>query len=95
MATCVVLDREGDPVTEWLGYRAHTHARSTGGGLVVTVDATGWVADVVDEGGRWMTVCDQHSTNCHHPVLRNALAFMRSPEVWCEFCAAIVQGEGS
>jgi hypothetical protein len=38
-----------------------------------------------DEGGPWVTVCEQHSTICNHDTFK--LATYHAPMVdWCEEC---------
>ena len=68
----------------WAGYRAHTHARSTGT-TVVLVEATEAGIDT-DTGVRWMLVCDEHAGCCGWPTQATARSFMAHPEEWCEVC---------
>lgn len=74
----------GDPRT-WAGYRAHARARSTGT-LVVLLD--GIAAGLDTDGGRWQTMCDEHSVVIAHDTLRVARAWLHHPKEWCEDCQA-------
>lgn len=38
------------------------------------------------DGGRWVTICENHSTIVNHLTRKLAEAFMASPEAWCEDC---------
>lgn len=57
------------------------------GTLVIVLDAR--LATWLDsDGGRWITMCDEHGTVCNHATRK--LAMWHAPTVdWCEEC-----GEG-
>lgn len=41
------------------------------------------------EGGRWVTICEDHGGCVQHDVYRNARTFLAHPEDWCEGCQEI------
>lgn len=71
-----------DPRTA-AGYRAHTHARSTGT-LVLLVDGVEGGYDT--DGGRWQTICEPHGGIISHETRAIAATWMRHPEEWCSEC---------
>ena len=38
------------------------------------------------EAGRWVTVCEDHSTCVNHATLAAARAHLADPSMWCEAC---------
>lgn len=93
-ASTFLTDDEADDPTRWAGYRAHTHARSTRGGLVVLVDGhEQGLATEGDGDGRWFLICHRHSTLLSSTDQRNARSHMSAPEGWCEACAVDVACE--
>lgn len=70
---------------QWAGYRAHARARSTGT-TVVLLD--GIAAGLDTDGGRWQTVCEDHSIVIAHETIRDARGWLHHPEEWCEDCIA-------
>src|SRR4051812_5471557 len=87
---------EEDPRTT-LGYRYHTHARSTGGGLVVLVDGYEQGLCTPEESvrnesgdrgdGRWFLICDRHGALLSDDVQAKLRPFMSAPEQWCSACS--------
>jgi len=65
----------------WAGYRSAHFARETGT-LVVVVDAAAQGLD----GGKWMTICDDHGQCVGHETLALAQAHAANPLGWCEVC---------
>ena len=82
--TAPAIDSNGDLVTTWAGYRAHTRARSTGT-LVVLVDNLEAGLDDPTES-RWWLVCDDHAGCCSWEVQADARRFMSAPDEWCPDC---------
>lgn len=80
---------DGFPVTEIAGYRAHTVARSTGT-LVVLAETTEFGLSV-DDGGRWLLVCDPHAGILQCDTQRAARRFLSAPEEWCPICQETVE----
>jgi hypothetical protein len=75
----------------WAGEVARTHSRRCGV-LVVLLDLRGpgcW-AGSEDDGGRWMTVCDEHGAVCQHRSRRLAEGHLGHPDGWCEECRGLV-----
>jgi hypothetical protein len=52
-----------------------------------------WAGDPAD-GGRWLTLCDDHSTICQHESRRTAVAWMAEPS-WCGTCAARLDADAA
>jgi hypothetical protein len=68
----------------WCGERARSHNRRNETDYVL-VDATHPHSGFDGEDGRWITVCDRHSTTASHDTL--ALARYHLPAgTWCEEC---------
>jgi hypothetical protein len=60
-------------------------ARSRRTGTLVIVLDTQHAVWLDDDGGRWVTLCDEHSTVCNHQTRK--LAMRHAPDVdWCEEC---------
>ncbi|MEX3917940.1 hypothetical protein AB4Y43_17110 [Paraburkholderia sp. BR10872] len=38
------------------------------------------------DAGRWVTVCEDHSTCVNHATLAHGRAHMGDPSMWCEVC---------
>lgn len=68
-------------------YEGEVHrARSRKTGTVVVVVDTRAAPWLDPEGGRWVTLCDEHNTVCNHDT--RALAMAHAPTVdWCEDCS--------
>lgn len=65
--------------------RKRARAQSTG--YIVTLYDTSHPDSVFDpNGGRWVTVCEEHHTVCNHTSIETALRFTATPELWCEAC---------
>lgn len=69
----------------YAGERERRRARATGS-VVVLLDTHDPECDLDPEGGRWATLCDDHSTICNHPTRRVARHHMPRPDGWCEEC---------
>jgi hypothetical protein len=65
------------------GARESRRARRTG--TTVTL-YDGEEANMDTDGGRWQTVCEQHSWIISHGRIRDARHFLGHPEDWCEGC---------
>jgi hypothetical protein len=65
------------------GYRSAHFARETGT-LVLVLDAEPAMLD--PDGGRWYTVCDDHSQAVGHRTLSLAKYHAANPLGWCEVC---------
>lgn len=65
----------------YAGYRSAHFARETGT-LVVVVDADEQGLD----GGKWMTICDDHGQCVGHETLAMAKYHATNPLGWCEVC---------
>jgi hypothetical protein len=65
-----------------MAYRRTTVSRDTG--ATVTV-ATAADLGLDSAGGRWVTVCETHSTVCNHATLALARSHASRCE-WCEEC---------
>ena len=59
-------------------------ARSTG--TKVTVYHADELGMVVEDGLRWFTVCEDHSSLVGHETKALAVSFSSAPEQWCEDC---------
>lgn len=69
---------------DYAGLRQYREARSTGTHvMVLDVREAGY--DEAD-GGRWMTLCEDHGNNVQHLTLADARGFASTPEQWCEAC---------
>lgn len=81
-------DLAEDP-RNWLGYRRHSRAKSTGT-LVVLVDAyeQGLENPGSDPDGnlKWALICDAHDGCVMFPNQAEARPFMAAPEEWCPGC---------
>lgn len=89
-------DRKQDRATRraeamrWAGARAARFSRRTGT-LIVLLDVENggeWLADP-SEGGRFVLMCDDHSTLVQFEASRVALYNMTSPD-WCPDCQALM-----
>lgn len=79
-------DQRRQDALRWVGAVQASYARSTGT-LSVVVDAEAeprWLAP--EDGGRWATVCDDHSGVCYHTRRLEAEVEARHPEGWCPGC---------
>lgn len=63
-------------------------ARSTG--TVVGLYDTTKTSQFDPDGGRWATLCEDHSSIVNHETRKTAERFMSAPEEWCEECSEIV-----
>jgi len=54
-------------------------------------DTTGTFCE--DDGGRWVTLCEDHETLVQHDRKTDAIAFAAHPDEWCGVCARIASGE--
>jgi hypothetical protein len=80
----VTLDRAGEDVRTWSGYRAHRIAKSTGT-LVVLVNADD--AGLGNDGTEpWYLICDAHGSLLSDTNRRRLSGHMGSPEDWCDEC---------
>lgn len=43
------------------------------------------------EAGRWVTVCEDHSTCINHATLAAARAHLPDPSMWCEACREVLE----
>lgn len=66
------------------GIRQASFARSSGT-LISVVEAEAQGFDPED-GGRWMTICEDHGSNVQHDTLAAARSWASCPEGWCEEC---------
>jgi len=67
-------------------------ARSTG----TTVSLyDGEPAGLDTEGGRYQTLCEDHSTVVAHTTLRAARSWLPAPEEWCDACQAATARKGA
>jgi len=48
-------------------------------------------AGLDSDGGRWVSICENHGDLCNHDSLRLAKAHAAIPE-WCTSCAKIIHG---
>jgi hypothetical protein len=79
---------------EIAGYKQCQTAGSTGA-LIVLLDAKNggdWLADPED-GGRWVTYCDDHSYLLQHETIHQARSWMAWPQEWCEECQAAYEAK--
>lgn len=51
---------------------------------VLIIDARGSDDFREDEGGRWVTFCEEHGDFCQHDTRALARDFKDAPEEWCE-----------
>lgn len=77
-----------ETLRDYLGYRAHTTARSTGT-VVLLLNAE--EADLDTDGGIWATVCEEHHNLMNHETRALARSWMSSPEQWCEDCGVVYE----
>lgn len=85
-----------------LEIRTRSRAKSTGT-TVLVIDARISPDFQEDEGGRWVTFCEEHGTFCQHETLRDpengigggARTFAARPEEWCEACQAAVDDKNN
>lgn len=80
------------PHSDWAGYRSERRNPHTGGHTVIVdcklaeEQGSPWVADYVEEGGRYMVVCNGHGTNTHTTSMPKAMELMKDPTAFCELC---------
>lgn len=79
--------------------------RTLSGGTIVvksrTARSTGLLVELIDaeaspdfdpaEGGRWVTLCVEHSEFVQHETRRLATSFLATPEEWCEACRPVAE----
>lgn len=75
--------KKADDVTTMAGYRVHTKSRST---KTVAVLLDGEAAGLDIGGGKWQTVCLDHSFIVAFSGQRPARDHLGHPELWCEPC---------
>lgn len=70
--------------TDKLHGEVHRARSRRTGTVVIVLDAR--IATWLDpDGGRWITMCDEHGTVCNHVTRK--LAMEQAPTVdWCEDC---------
>jgi hypothetical protein len=87
--TTTHIDRNGDDVRTWSGFKYSTISRVTRT-LCVVVDNRDetWETGNAD---KWLTICDEHATVCSHSTHRLARDHAADPSQWCEPCADAVQ----
>jgi hypothetical protein len=78
------LCASGFAVTDVAGYKAHTVARSTRT-LVILADTAEFGLSV-DDGGRYLLVCDPHGGILQSDAAATARYYLRHPEEWCPTC---------
>lgn len=67
----------------------HTVRRT--GAVVIILDADidrPWLSE---EGGRWVTLCEDHGYYANHPSLATARGWYSQPDSWCPDCATLVR----
>jgi len=68
------------------GLRQRRRCRATGT-TVALYDAAAPGADFTPaDGGRWVTVCEDHSFLVQHPTLALARDHAAAPDGWCDEC---------
>lgn len=76
---------DGKPRPEtYEGYQAHTTARTTG--TLVVLCLTEGQGLSVEDGGKYLLMCEAHNRILQHDNKRFSLELMRHPEEWCEVC---------
>jgi hypothetical protein len=75
---------------EAAGLRQVRRSRQTGT-LISVYDGEAALMDT--DGGRWQTVCEDHSMICSHPTLALALDHAGYPQGWCEDCEAAMSAK--
>lgn len=85
------MDRIEHTVDEVLQNEGIVYAsRARSSGTVVGLYDTTKTTQFDPDGGRWATVCEDHSTIVNHETRRLAESFMACPEEWCQDCTEIV-----
>ena len=69
----------------WTGERARARSRTTGT-TIVLIDTHAEPQWLDSDGGRWATVCDEHSTVVNHTTLALARQWLHGAAEWCEEC---------
>lgn len=78
------LDKAGNPVTSWAGYRYATRARQNGRLVVVVQSAEAGIED--DPALPWTIVCDEHDGCVCHETQQLAKRHASDPAAWCDGC---------
>jgi hypothetical protein len=81
------------PASDDLG-RIHTRRPRSTGLPVTQIDAEKHPDFDPEEGGRFVTLCETHSTFCQHDTFSLARAHTASPEEWCEPCREVAEKRG-
>lgn len=83
------------PHADWAGYRCELRNKYSGGHTVVVdcklaeQQGAPWVENYKEECGRYMVVCDSHSTTVHCTALPDARGCMKDPTSFCDECRKI------
>ena len=81
-AACLNCLRIREERRSAVGWTTRT-SRQTGRPVTVARAAD---LNLADDGGPWVTLCDDHGTTCHHPDRRTAEGWAADPRMWCEPC---------
>lgn len=73
----------------WAGFRSVRISPQTGTTIVVVQNVD---AGLDDAGGRYSTICDEHSTCIAHTTLALATYHAAAPLGWCETCMLVADG---
>lgn len=76
--------KKADDVTKMAGYRTHTKSRSS---KTTAVLVDGGEQGLDTSGGKWQTICLDHSFIVAHSGQRVARDVLGHPETWCQPCA--------
>lgn len=71
------------PHRDWAGYVCELRNKFSGGHTVVVTAAE---AGLDQNGGKYVVVCDKHSTLVNTTSVPKARAIMRDPTIFCEAC---------
>lgn len=68
-----------------VGERVRRTNRRTGT-VVSLFDTNNDDGQLDPDGGRWVTVCNDHGTVCNHETRKLAEWFLSYPDEWCDEC---------
>ena len=84
------VKRKGRKLPDYAGLIDYRKARSTGTfvGLYIAE-----MAHADTQGGKYITICEEHSTVINHATRQLAASHMSSVDSWCEQCVKVKQSD--
>lgn len=83
------------PHNNFVGYVAELRNKFSGGHTIILDckkaqdQGNALVQDYKEEGGRWQTLCNEHSTVNHSMSIIGARLCMKHPDMFCDECRKI------